>query len=155
MLSKNFIWGALLALAPIGAGAQELVFAEDPENVASLMQDLGYKASLGTDNVGDPLISSSAHGYDFDVLFYDCTDNTDCKAVQFSAAFDLTDGMSLTKTQDFNRERRWVKVYLNDESDPRVEMDYNLRGGVTVENFNDTFDWWLILMEEFVEYIDF
>lgn len=155
MLKKSLVAGALLATIPLSVSAEPLVTAEDPEVIAGLIRDLGYRADIGVDNIGDPMISSSAHGYDFDIFFYDCTDGANCQAVQFSSAYDLDDGMSLTKAHDFTREKRWVKVYLNDDSDPRVEMDYNLRGGVSVDNFNDTFDWWLVLMEEFVDYIDF
>ncbi len=159
MFNKSLITGAMLALAPLTASAQAnaqaLVDATDPAVLASLIQDLGYKAKLTTDSVGDPMISSSAHGYDFDVFFYDCTDNANCRAIQFSASFDMTDGMSLTRAEDFNRDKRWVKVYLNDESDPRIEMDYNLYGGVSVANFNDTVDWWQVMMQQFIDYIDF
>ncbi len=154
MIQKLFLAG-VLAASPLLANAQTLVTAEDPEVVAALLEDLGFPASLGVDNVGDPMISSSAHGYDFDIFFYDCLDNSNCQAIQFSTAFDMVDGMSLTRAQDFNRDRRWVKVYLDDESDPRIEMDYNLRGGVSLDNFNDTVDWWQLLMEEFINYIDF
>lgn len=145
----------MLALTPVVANAQALIDGSDPEVIAALIQDMGFKAQVTTDNVGDPLIKSRSNGYDFNVFFYDCTEGANCRAIQFSSAFDMEDGMSLTKVEDFNRNKRWVKVYLNDTSDPLVEMDYNLKGGVSVENFNDTFDWWLVMMDQFIEYIDF
>jgi len=155
MLNKSLVAGILLTLAPLGANAQALVDATDPDVLAALIQDLGFKATVTKDNVGDPMIKSAANGYDYNIFFYDCTDGANCQAVQFSASFDMQDGMSLTRTQDFNRDKRWVKVYLDDQSDPRLEMDYNLRGGVSVENFNDTLDWWNIEMDAFIQYINF
>ncbi|MEE9455086.1 MAG: YbjN domain-containing protein [Paracoccaceae bacterium] len=155
MFGKSVIAAMAITLAPLGAHAQALVDASDPEVLAALIQDLGYKASIDVDSVGDPLIRSSAHGYKFNVFFYDCVENTECKAIQFKVGFDMEDGISLTRIQNFNQLKRWVNVYANEESNPQVEMDYNLRGGVSVENFNDTFDWWLVMMEEFIEYIDF
>ncbi len=152
---RNVIFAGLVAFAPVAATAQEMVYAEDPEVIAALLEEMGFPAEITTDNVGDPMIMSSAHGYDFDIFFYDCLDNAECQAIQFSSAFDMVDGMSLTSAQDFNRNKRWGKVYLDDESDPRLEMDYNLRGGVSVDNFNDTVDWWQIVMEEFIDYINF
>lgn len=152
---RNMLAASLLLLAPVAVTAQELVYADDPQIIAALIEDIGFPAEITTDNVGDPMIISSAHGYDFHVYFYDCIDNVDCQALQFGASFDMVDGMSLTRAHDFNRERRWAKVYLNDENDPLVEMDYNLRGGVSVDNFNDTLDWWQIMMGEFVSYINF
>lgn len=155
MLKKTLLMAIALTLAPLGANAQSLVDASDVDIIAALIQDEGYRAVTGTDSVGDPKITSSANGYDFDVFFYGCTDGENCRDIQFTVSFDVEDGMSLTKAQDFNREERWVKVYLDDESDPRLEMDYNMYGGVSVSNFNDTLDWWVIMMDEFIEYIDF
>lgn len=155
MFIKILLAAVALTLAPLGANAQALVDASDADIIAALVQDEGYRAVTGTDGVGDPMITSSANGYDFDIFFYGCTDGENCRDVQFSVSFDVEDGMSLTRAQDFNLEKRWVKVYLDDESDPRLEMDVNLYGGVSATNFKDTLDWWVILMNDFIEYIDF
>lgn len=156
MFSKFSVGAAVLVLFPLSVNAQDMVNANDPERVADLIRDIGYRANIGEDSVGDPLISSSAHGYDFDVFFHGCDeDGLDCRSLRFYTRFDMVDGISLTRVHEYNLEKRWVKVYTNDESDPVVEMDYNLYGGVSVENFNDTFDWWLIQMEDFIEYIEF
>lgn len=155
MIKKSLMLAAAVAIAPLGASAQALVDASDADIIAALIQDEGYRALVGTDGVGDPMISSSANGYDFDVFFYGCTDGENCRDVQFSVTFDLEDGMSLTRAQDFNLEKRWAKVYLDEESDPRLEMDVNMYGGVSATNFNDTLDWWVIIMNEFIEFIDF
>lgn len=155
MFKKSLMLAAAVAIAPLGASAQALVDASDADIIAALIQGEGYRALVGTDGVGDPMISSSANGYDFDVFFYGCTDGENCRDVQFSVTFDLEDGMSLTRAQDFNLEKRWAKVYLDEESDPRLEMDVNMYGGVSATNFNDTLDWWVIIMNEFIEFIDF
>ena len=155
MFKKSFIIAAFLALAPFAVSAQALVDASDVDIIAGLIQDEGYRAVVGSDGVGDPMITSSANGYDFEVYFYGCTDGTNCRDIQFSINLDVEDGMSLTRAQDFNLEKRWAKVYLDEESDPFLEMDYNMYGGVSVTNFNDTLDWWVIIMSEFLEYIDF
>ena len=155
MFKKTLMAAVALTLAPLGANAQALVDASDADIIAALVQDEGYRAVTGTDGVGDPMITSSTNGYDFDIFFYGCTDGENCRDVQFSVSFDVEDGMSLTRAQDFNLEKRWVKVYLDDESDPRLEMDANLYGGVSATNFKDTLDWWVIMMNDFIEYIDF
>lgn len=155
MFKKWLMVAIALAIAPLSASAQALVDASDVDIIAALIQDEGYRAVIGEDGVGDPMITSSANGYDFDVFFYGCTDGENCRDIQFSVSFDVEDGMSLTRAQDFNLEKRWAKVYLDDESDPRLEMDVNMYGGVSATNFNDTLDWWIIIMNEFIEYIDF
>ena len=155
MFKKSFLAVIALTLAPLSVNAQALVDATDVDIIANLIQDEGYRAVVGVDGVGDPMITSSANGYEFDVFFYGCTDGENCRDIQFSVSFDMEDGMSLTRAQDFNLEQRWAKVYLNEESDPRLEMDANLYGGVSATNFNDTLDWWVIVMNDFIEYIDF
>lgn len=155
MFKKSLLAAVALILAPLGANAQALVDASDVDIIAALIQEEGYRAVVSIDGVGDPKITSSANGYEFVVYFYGCTDGDNCRDVQFSVNFDMEDGMSLTRAQDFNLEKRWVKVYLNEESDPILEMDVNLYGGVSATNFKDTLDWWVILMDDFVEFIDF
>ncbi len=155
MFNKSLVAAAVLAVLPLSAGAQAFVDASDVDTISAMVQDEGYRAVIGTDGVGDPMVTSAANGYDFDIFFYGCTDNENCRDIQFSASFDLEDGMSLTRAQDFNLEKRWAKVYLDEDSDPRLEMDYNMYGGVSATNFNDTLDWWVIIMNEFIEYIDF
>ncbi|OUS08617.1 hypothetical protein A9Q96_04040 [Rhodobacterales bacterium 52_120_T64] len=155
MFNKSLLAVVALVLAPLGANAQALVDASDVDIIAALVQDEGYRAVIGTDGVGDPMITSSANGYDFDIYFYGCTDGENCRDVQFSVTFDMEDGMSLTRAQDFNLEKRWAKVYLDEDSDPVLEMDANLYGGVSATNFEDTLDWWVILMNDFIDYIDF
>jgi len=155
MFNKSLVAAAVLAVLPLTAGAQAFVDASDVDIISAMVQDEGYRAVIGTDGVGDPMVTSAANGYDFDIFFYGCTDNENCRDIQFSASFDLEDGMSLTRAQDFNLEKRWAKVYLDEDSDPRLEMDYNMYGGVSATNFNDTLDWWVIIMNEFIEYIDF
>lgn len=155
MFKKSLLLAAAIALAPLGSNAQSLVDASDVEIIATLIQEEGYRAVVGTDSVSDPMITSSANGYEFEVYFYGCTDGENCRDIQFTAAFVVEDGMSLTSAQDFNLEKRWAKVYLDEESNPRLEMDVNMYGGVSATNFNDTLDWWVIIMQDFMEYIGY
>ncbi|MEO1919183.1 MAG: YbjN domain-containing protein [Paracoccaceae bacterium] len=155
MFNKSLMAAIALTLTPISVSAQSLVDASDVNVIATLIQNEGYRAVIGADSIGDPLIRSAANGYDFNVFFYGCTDGENCRDIQFSVIFDMEDGMSLTKAQDFNLEKRWAKVYLDEDSDPWLEMDYNMYGGVSETNFNDTLDWWVVIMDKFIEYIDF
>lgn len=130
------------------------VDASDAAVLAGVLQDLGYRAMLSTDSSGDPLIRSSADGSEFSIFFYGCSSGQACKAIQFSKGYDMATGMSLEQVNEWNREYRFGKVYLDDEADPFIEMDVNLDfGGVARENFADTFDWWLVTTREFEAFI--
>ncbi len=49
-----------------------MICASDPQTVVDALQREGYRAKLNTDSIGDPMISSAATGYNFDIFFYGC-----------------------------------------------------------------------------------
>ena len=55
------------------AAAAEMVRGQSPQTIVSALKDAGYKAKLGTDAVGDPMITSAVAGTTFQIFFYNCT----------------------------------------------------------------------------------
>lgn len=152
------IAAAALALAGAASSAHAQtghVLASDPQGIATLMQAAGYRAEITTDGDGDPKILSSAEGANFSVYFYGCTTNKNCQSIQFSAGFDLDSGLTLEQANDWNTNKRFGKVYLDDDWDPRIEMDINLAyGGVSEKNMRETLDIWSRLLAAFLTHID-
>lgn len=131
------------------------VTAANPQVVMQAIQDFGLKATIGTDNDGDPKISSSISDSKFSVYFYGCKDNENCASVMLKAGYNLNDGMTASKINEWNRKKRFSKAYIDDEGDPFLEMDVNLAfDGVGDKSFADTLDWWRISVEGFEEFID-
>jgi hypothetical protein len=145
---------SVLALAS-SAEAQSIVSAEDPAELVSIIQNLGFQAKLEKDDVGDPVIRSSSDGVEFGIYFYDCKGNKRCKSLHFSVGYDLADGASLDAVQQWNADKRFASAYLDDEGDPFLQMDINTDGGITQQNFEKSFDLWQVLKGEFEQYIDF
>jgi hypothetical protein len=137
------------------AEAQTIVSAENPAQLVSIIQDLGFQAKLEKDNAGDPAIRSSSDGVEFFIYFYDCKGNKRCKSLHFSVGYDLADGASLETVQQWNADKRFASAYLDDESDPFLQMDINTEGGITQQNFEKSFDLWQVLKGEFERHIDF
>lgn len=138
-----------------GAAAGDLINKDGmtgPE-VAAWLQGAGYKAELSRDKTGDPMIRSASGGVNFTVLFYDCK-NDRCRALQFSSGFDLGDGMTLAKANEWNKKHRYLKTYLDDEMDPYVEFDVNLDAGRTMAGLNDDFAIWTDMLADFAVFID-
>lgn len=125
------------------------------EEMQKIMQDLGYRAQLDVDDVGDPLIVSTASGYKFRVLFYDCDKREGCNAIQFWAGFDTDEVGSIERMNEWNAEKRFGKAYIDDENDPIVEMHYNIEGGVTRDNIEEALEWWELVIGEFSAYVGF
>jgi hypothetical protein len=123
--------------------------------VAKWMQDAGYKAELTKDDGGDPMINSAANGASFKVYFYDCDKaQLRCKALQFSAGFDLKTPLTLEKINEWNRKNRYLKAYLDDDKDPYVQYDVNVNAGRTVAGLDDDFGVWTGMLDDFTTFID-
>jgi hypothetical protein len=122
--------------------------------VAAWLQKAGYKADLSKDDGGDPLIDSAADGHNFKIYFYDCDAAKRCKALQFSAGFDLKQGLTLAKANEWNRKNRYLKVYLDDDGDPYVQYDVNVNAGRTIAGLDDDFGVWTGMIGNFTTFID-
>ena len=150
---------ALAAFAMLAAGAGQAAAQQINEGgmtgpeVAAWLQKAGYKAELSKDEQGDPMISSAADGQVFKVYFYDCEAGR-CKALQFSAGFDLKTPLTLEKANEWNRKNRYLKAYLDDEGDPYVQYDVNVNAGRTFAGLDDDFGVWTGTIGDFTTFID-
>lgn len=141
---------APLMLAALPAQAQ-MVTSANPEGVAAVLRDRGYKAELTTDKQGDPLIKSAANGYTFAILFFGCENHKACTSVQFYAGFTRK-GLPVDKINEWNRTKRFGRAYIDGIGDPVVKMDVNLEpGGMPASLFADTIDLWDSLVGAFAK----
>lgn len=146
---KHFIYGMTAALSlTAAASAQEIVDGSDPAALTRIIQDYGYEATLTRDDDGNPMIESSTDGTNWAVFFYSCNDKGEaCSAAQFYVGYGLDKGLPLRAVNKWNREYRFARMYVNENKNPRIEMDVNLAFGVTAENFSDTVDYWRLILE--------
>ncbi len=147
---------ALMATAFSVTGASAQTINSDgmtgPE-VAAWLTKGGYKAALGKDDSGDPMIDSAAEGYSFKVYFYDCKDAR-CKALQFSAGFDLKTPTTASHINTWNRKNRYLKAYIDDDGDPYVQYDVNLNAGRTFSGLDDDYGVWTGMIGDFAKFIN-
>ncbi len=152
------IWAKLAIIA--GAivaqpAAAQNVDATRPETIVAALREAGYRAVLDKDNSGDPMVKSGAAGVDFSVYFYNCTATKACKTVQFHAGF-VKKGVTLDTINTWNATHRFARAYLDDEKDPRIEMDVDLdHGGLPTKLFQANLATWDSLVGEFQKTIDF
>jgi hypothetical protein len=146
----------LPVLAFLGAGAlapavmaQSLVQGSDVDTIANIARGYG-SATVQTDSAGDPQILGRINGVQYVVSFYGCTNGTNCTTIQFRAAWSNPGNVTLVDMNTWNQEKRFGKAYLDYDNDPVIEWDVNLLGGVSTRNLDDTFDWWKIVLENFV-----
>lgn len=148
--------GLALALAPAGTAALAAdVSASKPETLVSAMQDAGYRATLTTDQVGDPKIESAAAGVNFGVLFYGCTDGADCTDVCLSAGFDLENGSDLQTMNDWNSSELVGQAFLDSEMDPFIDQCLISLDGMPEDRFIRILERWDTAVADFQRVIGF
>jgi hypothetical protein len=153
---KQYLVAMAIAIATTpGAVQAQMVTAQNPQTVATALQNAGYKAELTKDATGDPLINSSSSGSDFSVYFYNCTKNSDCRTVQFSAGYNRDKPPTAEAMNDWNNNNRFARGYVTPKGIARVEMDVDLDdGGMSKLLFEDNIEFWVTLMSLFEKHLD-
>lgn len=125
-----------------------------PAEVVAWLRGEGYKAELDVDSEDLPMVRSAAGPINFDVYFYDCAASR-CRAIQFSAGFDLTEGATAARINEWNRDNRYLKAYLDDSNDPTVQYDVNVAPGGTYESLDDDLGLFAGMVGDFARFIGF
>ena len=122
------------------------------QEVVRVLQSKGLQAAITTGKDGDPLIHSASGGSKFGVYFYECKKSPRCGSIQFSAGFTQRN-VSPARLADWNRGKRFGRVYLDDDFDPWVEMDMDMEHGATTEAIANNVERWVGVIGEFTKYI--
>lgn len=139
--------------AEAGATGAQLIDGSTFDLILASFARNGFDVELTEDSEGAPLIKSTRTDEPFSVYFYSCTDNTDCGFIQFTTGWNMENGITLAKVDEWNATKVWGQAFRDDDKDPWLSMAVNLKGGVTVENFDDTVDWWKVVLREFEKHI--
>jgi len=139
---------AVFLSVPFAGHTQEMLDAKDPDALLAVVKYFG-SASLEPHQAGDPLIKGTIQGTRYSIFFYGCTDGQDCTNLQFSTAWVNPGHVTLETLNTWNRDTRFGKAYLDNEGDPALEMNISLDGGVTSVNFEDSVDWWRLVLTKF------
>lgn len=138
------------------AAPAQLVRAQDPQSVVNALQNAGYKAVIGTDKIGDPMITSGVSGTTYQIFFYNCTEHKECATVQFHSGYDLSTPIPLERINEWNRSKRFGRAYLDKENDPILEMDVDLDdGGLSPALLIDNVEFWTSILGDFEKFIGF
>lgn len=130
------------------------ISSSDARSIAYAMQDLGYRAVIGMDSMGDRKITSSSNGVNFSVFFYGCRDNAKCRDIQFSAGFDLDDPLTALKMNQWNHEKVAGTASIDDEGDPWIRMLVPGTTDLSQADFERIINRWDSALAEFLDYVD-
>ena len=162
----KYLRGAIVLLAVIAvSGAAEAASRNDTvvdsitgKEFASLLAEFGYDVEVDKDDQGDPYFITSTNGTNFVVIFYGCDKNPSsikrvCGDVQFRSSYEAPDAASLDRMNNWNRDFRFGKAYVDADGDPTIEMVVNMTGGVTRSFVRNTLKWWTIVLRDFEDHI--
>ncbi len=148
--------GVALAIAAIAAPAVAAPYAAGgvtPKEAAAALKAEGLPAEIVKD--GDTTsIKSSSGGINWRIYFYGCK-NDRCSSIQFSAGFDLDDGLTLKKANEWNYTKRFARAALDEEMDPYVRYDIDTESGFTTEAMTLSIQTWQLIVPTFAEYIGY
>jgi len=152
------ICAAIIAMTLVQSSmAEESVGATDPEKLVSVIQELGYRAKLDVDKDGDPVIHSSVAGTQFALQFFGCAEDShdQCRLLLFKVGYEISEKADLKLINDWNKKALVGRAYLEDDGDLWFEYVVNTYGGISRENFEDTFDWWEASVDDFEDHIGY
>ena len=152
--NRCFAWlmAALFSLTSAPALASNIV--ADVDHIAGVLERAGYAPELGA-NAGERFITAQANGYKFLVLPLGCDDNkSNCRSVQFFISFNPQSSPSLEAMNNYARENRWGRIYLDKDGDPALEFDLDLeRGGMSEELFLDNLAYWEATIDAYAKFV--
>jgi len=121
---------AMLAFAAAAqAGDKDVIEAVTRNDVQELLESEGY--SVVVDDDGDLLWKLEGYSTWMFVA-------KDGESLQFFT-FIGDSNATPEKVNIWNQTRRFSRSYLDDEGDPRLELDLDMAGGVTVARIKDFF----------------
>ncbi len=138
---------SIVSTSPV-VHAAEIVTAEKPDSILNIAKGFG-SARLKQTNSGVPYISGRVDGTRYVIYFYGCDDNgKKCDSIMFGSAW-VGVKVPLKEINEWNKSKKYAQAFLDDDGDPNINMHVNLDHGVTVENLEDTFNIWTILLKMF------
>jgi hypothetical protein len=150
MLRSLLLAGAFIAAGTLSAQAQAMVDGTNVDEIVNLARGYGA-ASSDTTSTGDPMISGKVNGVPYSIFFHNCTDGANCEDVRFFAAF--ASKPTLETINEWNRDKRWGKAYLDADLDASLEWDVNLVHGVARANLDNSIAVWINVLDAFATFI--
>jgi hypothetical protein len=148
----SFAFLAASATARAETARQEVILGVNPDEMAKILQDIGYRAEILKNDEGKRRIRTRIGSWNVTINFYSCDDNeTNCKSIGLRSFFTNETKKTVAFGNDWNRTKRFSKVYIDNDNDVNIEFDLLFRNGVTQGNIRANFDVFEDQMKEFVE----
>jgi len=155
--TSRWILGGALALTLLSPAAaqsgSDIITAADVDAILAIAAGRGWAARDDQEN-GNPGIAGTINGVDYYIYFVNCVDGGTCEDLNFYAGFiEVTP--ALDTINEWNRDRRFGRAYLDQEGDAVIELDLNLEYGVSRDNLDANFLLWGLIIDEFTTFVGY
>jgi hypothetical protein len=147
------VW-AVAKLPSISGAVPAVLRGDQVDAFATALQEAGYRARIVANDDGSRYIESAASGVFFTVNFVDCKPGTGCGGMRFIAWWDKPDYVGPATLNEWNGGYRLARAAIDQDGDLVLDYYISLVGGVTRDNFLDSFDWWTMLVGNFKTFLD-
>ena len=116
--------------------------------VTAALAAKGLPAALKADGAGEQLIATKVGDTPFVIIFYGCKAQR-CQSVMFKTAYHFDGGVSAATINDWNRNKRFIRAWLDPDQDPNAVMDVDFEKGATSEAIASNLETWLGILPLF------
>jgi hypothetical protein len=164
LLTLAPLMAALTTATPVHAAPKPLTIAatalppvlrgDNAENFAAVLREQGYKAQVKSTTDGTRYIDSAANGVFFTLTFADCNLKAGCSTLRYVASWERPEKFTPLQANEWNAGFKLARAAVDAEDYVILDYYLSLKGGVTNENFLDSFDWWTLLLTDFRKFMD-
>ena len=150
---RTFLILAIL-LAGTAARAGEtgyLIDGSDVDSIVEIARNYG-SATIETQVSGNPKIAARAENTAYAVYFQNCSAPRACDDMNLYAGF-LNSHPTAELINDWNMKKRFGRAYIDPDGDAALEMDINLKNGVSPANLSASFAIWRLMLVQFTAHI--
>ena len=146
-----WLWGASAAAQDMNNFSSLIRSAGvTPAEVATLLTEEGAQVSIQSGE--QPVIAADLGGLAFQTLFFNCEGGR-CTELLFIAGFDLPDGVTLERINDWNREEFVGRAFIDDESDPFLDHPVTVDGGLGMAAVRENLALWVAALVSFAKFL--
>lgn len=152
LLATAFVLGlSAAAFAVTPTIAQTLIDGTDFDAVVNSAR--GYGAATLEKLDDDIYIDARIDGVPYYLGFRNCDGELSCDDFVLQAYY-IGPEIDYIKVNTWNYDKRWVKMYIDDDGDAILEMDVNLTGGISTTTLDEAFYYWSLALAEFADLFD-
>jgi hypothetical protein len=145
------ILAILITSSAVAAESGTLIDGRDIDAIVDIARNYG-SATIESQESGQPKIAARIGGVSYAVFFQNCSEPRACDDINLYAGF-LDSNPSQDQVNTWNANKRFGRAYIDPDGDAALEMDINLRDGVSPANLSASFAIWRLLIIQFMDYL--